>query len=172
MDSDRSWHDHVDPGGNFMVTSKQVAIIGGGPAGLMAAQALSESGHGISVLDAMPSFGRKFLMAGKSGLNITHAEDLDVFLSRYASSHDRLNDLVSVFGPRQITDWMQELGIDWFTGSTGRIFPVGMKASPLLRSWLIRLQDAGVQLSIENTGGKVGILMVLYRLKRSMERFQ
>ena len=111
----------------------------------MAAEALLARGVGVDIYDAMPSFGRKFLMAGKSGLNISHAEDIDVFLSRYRSDA-RLQDRVRAFGPAEVVAWMGALGIAAHTGPTGRVFPEMMKASPLLRAWLVRLQDAGAVL--------------------------
>tara|TARA_R110002033_G_scaffold11981_7_gene36901 strand:+ start:1711 stop:2922 length:1212 start_codon:yes stop_codon:yes gene_type:complete len=123
----------------------RTAIIGAGPAGLMAAEALLARGVGVDIYDAMPSFGRKFLMAGKSGLNISHAEDFDVFLSRYHGD-TRLQGMVRAFGPAEIVTWMEGLGIAAHTGPTGRVFPEMMKASPLLRAWLVRLQDAGAVL--------------------------
>jgi uncharacterized flavoprotein (TIGR03862 family) len=122
-----------------------IAVIGAGPAGLMAAEALVARGVGVDVYDAMPRFGRKFLMAGKSGLNISHAEELDVFLSRYHGD-DRLLDMVRAFGPGEIAGWMAGLGIAAHTGPTGRVFPEMMKASPLLRAWLVRLQEQGAVL--------------------------
>jgi uncharacterized flavoprotein (TIGR03862 family) len=120
----------------------RAAVIGAGPAGLMAAEALTARGVGVDIYDAMPSFGRKFLMAGKSGLNISHTEDRAVFLSRYRGDA-RLQDMVRAFGPGEITDWMAALGIAAHIGPTGRVFPETMKASPLLRAWLVRLQEAG-----------------------------
>ena len=111
----------------------------------MAAEALLARGVGVDIYDAMPSFGRKFLMAGKSGLNISHAEDFDVFLSRYHGD-TRLQGMVRAFGPAEIVTWMEGLGIAAHTGPTGRVFPEMMKASPLLRAWLVRLQDAGAVL--------------------------
>lgn len=108
----------------------------------MAAEALVAKGVSVDIYDAMPSFGRKFLMAGKSGLNISHAEDEAVFLSRYRGDA-RLQDRVRAFGQTAIVDWMAGLGIAAHTGPTGRVFPQMMKASPLLRAWLLRLQDAG-----------------------------
>ncbi|MFC7291619.1 TIGR03862 family flavoprotein [Hirschia litorea] len=125
--------------------SQRVAIIGAGPAGLMAAQVLTQNGVGVDIFDAMPSMGRKFLMAGKSGLNITHAEDTQDFLSRYGEN-TRLQDMVANFGAQDIIAWMQELGIEPHTGPTGRVFPSMMKSSPLLRAWLVRLQEKGAQL--------------------------
>ncbi len=129
-----------------MSVLRRAAIIGGGPAGLMAAEALATRGYGVDIYDAMPSFGRKFLMAGKSGLNITHAEDKTRFKSRYHAPDQRLAGMIDAFGPEQVVHWMQGLGIATRTGSTGRVFPQMMKASPLLRAWLTRLQGAGVVL--------------------------
>lgn len=125
---------------------KRVAIIGAGPAGLMAAQAALEHGAHVDVFDAMPSPARKFLMAGKSGLNITHSEDPARFVSRYEDGRDRLAPMVGAFDARAITAWMDGLGVASFTGSSGRVFPVGMKASPLLRSWLADLRARGMVL--------------------------
>lgn len=122
-----------------------IAIIGAGPAGLMAAEMISAAGYSVDIYDAMPSPARKFLMAGKSGLNITHAEDEEIFRSRYKSD-DWLPELVSAFGPQDVINWMKGLGIDPHTGPTGRVFPTMMKASPLLRAWLGRLTQRGVQL--------------------------
>jgi hypothetical protein len=111
----------------------------------MASEALAARGITVDIYDAMPSVGRKFLMAGKSGLNISHAEDRDVFLSRYRGNA-RLAEMVKAFGPSEIMEWMQGLGIPAHTGPTGRMFPEMMKASPLLRAWLVRLQELGTVL--------------------------
>lgn len=111
----------------------------------MAAETLTAHGVGVDIYDAMPSFGRKFLMAGKSGLNISHAENVDTFLLRYRGDA-RLLDMVRSFGPGDIVHWMNDLGIAAHTGPTGRVFPEMMKASPLLRAWLVRLQEQGVRL--------------------------
>lgn len=124
----------------------RVAIIGAGPAGLMAAEVLAERGIGVDIYDAMPSAARKFLMAGKSGLNITHSEPLARFLSRYRCADPRLVDQVRTFGPDAIRAWMAGLGIKAVSGPSGRVFPEMMKASPLLRAWLKRISDAGAQL--------------------------
>lgn len=121
-------------------------IIGGGPAGLMAAQVLSGAGHSVIVADAMPTVGRKFLMAGKSGLNLTKAEAQDAFGAAYADAHGTLSPMLAAFGPDAVQVWARDLGQDVFTGSTGRVFPTDMKASPLLRAWLARLSDQGVQI--------------------------
>ena len=127
---------------------QSVAIIGGGPAGLMAAEAVV---HGtapgtikVDAYDAMPSMGRKFLLAGKGGLNLTHSESLELFLSRYGTRRERLTPLLESFGPDALRAWAKELGIETHVGSSGRVFPAGMKAAPLLRAWLHRLRAAGV----------------------------
>ncbi|MEX1252377.1 MAG: TIGR03862 family flavoprotein, partial [Hyphomonas sp.] len=125
---------------------KQVAIIGAGPAGLMAAEAALAGGARVDIYDAMPSAGRKFLMAGKSGLNITHSEDEALFRTRYDAPDKRLAAMVEAFGPGEIVKWMAGLGIEAHIGSSGRVFPGGRKASPLLRRWLARLGDAGAEL--------------------------
>ncbi|MGE6698099.1 TIGR03862 family flavoprotein [Hyphomonas sp. NPDC076900] len=125
---------------------KSVVIIGAGPAGLMAAEAALERGARVAIYDAMPSPARKFLMAGKSGLNITHSEDEGVFRSRYTAPDGRLAAMVEAFGPEEIAVWMKGLGVETYVGSSGRVFPVGMKASPLLRAWLARLGHGGATL--------------------------
>jgi hypothetical protein len=127
-----------------MANTKTVAIIGGGPAGLMAAEVLIKSSIKVDVYDAMPSVGRKFLMAGKGGMNISNAEPFDRFLTRYGASRRHLEAMLSDFGPDELVAWLKELGINTFTGSSGRIFPTDMKAAPLLRAWLHRLRAAGV----------------------------
>jgi uncharacterized flavoprotein (TIGR03862 family) len=123
----------------------RAAVIGAGPAGLMAAEVLSQAGHEVHVFDAMPSAGRKFLLAGKGGLNLTHSEPLDKFLTRYGSRRAQIEPWLLEFGPQAARDWAQGLGIETFIGSSGRIFPTNMQAAPLLRSWLHRLRAAGVQ---------------------------
>ncbi len=125
---------------------KRVAIIGAGPAGLMAAEAALTRGARVAIYDAMPSPARKFLMAGKSGLNITHSENEAIFRSRYTAPDGRLAAMVEAFGPSEIVHWMEGLGIASYIGSSGRVFPVGMKASPLLRAWLARLAEGGATL--------------------------
>ncbi|WP_425040432.1 TIGR03862 family flavoprotein [Primorskyibacter sp. S187A] len=117
-------------------------VIGAGPAGLMAADVLSAAGQSVLLVDQKPSFGRKFLMAGKSGLNVTKAEDLKVFLSRYDGHW--LTPMIKAFGPEEVQAWVRDLGQVVFTGTTGRVFPKAMKASPLLRAWLARLAAQGV----------------------------
>jgi len=119
-------------------------IIGGGPAGLMAAEALTQAGHPVEVFDAMPSVGRKFLLAGKGGLNLTHSEALEPFLARYGSQAGRVQGWLQALSPTALRQWAQDLGIDTFVGSSGRVFPKEMKAAPLLRAWLRRLRSQGV----------------------------
>jgi uncharacterized flavoprotein (TIGR03862 family) len=123
---------------------KRVAIIGGGPAGLMAAEVISARGVKVDVFDSMPSLGRKFLMAGKSGLNITHSEPFEKFVVRYGKGRAQIEPMLKRFGPAELRQWVHGLEIDTFVGTSGRVFPVGMKASPLLRAWLRRLTDTGV----------------------------
>ncbi len=125
---------------------KRIAIVGAGPAGLMAAEAALAAGAQVTVYEAMPSPARKLLMAGKSGLNITHSGQTGVFVSRYHCPDRRLDGIVGAFDPRDVTAWMAGLGIASFMGSSGRVFPVSMKASPLLRSWLVRLRRDGLVL--------------------------
>jgi len=124
---------------------RSVAVIGGGPAGLMAAEVLSQDGVQVELFDAMPSVGRKFLLAGKGGMNITHAEPLEAFLSRYGARRPQIEPLLAAFGPQVLRDWIHALGIDTFVGTSGRVFPTDMKAAPLLRAWLHRLRAAGVR---------------------------
>jgi len=127
-------------------SSFRVAIIGGGPAGLMAAEVLGQAGVNVDLYDAMPSVGRKFLLAGVGGMNITHAEDYAAFVSRYAERAGDLRPLLDAFTPDALREWIHGLGIDTFVGSSGRVFPSDMKAAPLLRAWLKRLRERGVQL--------------------------
>jgi flavoprotein, HI0933 family/uncharacterized flavoprotein, PP_4765 family len=124
--------------------NRSVAIIGGGPAGLMAAEVISVQGVKVDVYDSMPSLGRKFLLAGKGGLNITHSEPFERFVSRYGDRRANIEPLLNVFGPEELRQWVHGFGIETFVGTSGRVFPVGMKASPLLRAWLKRLNDSGV----------------------------
>ncbi|ABE32513.1 flavo, family protein [Paraburkholderia xenovorans LB400] len=125
--------------------SARVAVIGGGPAGLMAAEALASQGVQVDVYDAMPSVGRKFLMAGKGGMNITHSESLEPFLGRYGARRAQLAPLVKAFDPEALRAWLHGLGVETFVGSSGRVFPTDMKAAPMLRAWLHRLREAGVR---------------------------
>ncbi len=123
---------------------KSIAIIGGGPAGLMAAEVLSQSGAKVDLYDAMPSLGRKFLMAGKSGLNLTHSESYQTFITRYGNKQQEIAAYLRHFKPDDLLAWVKELKIETFVGTSGRVFPKEMKASPLLRAWLQRLQTSGV----------------------------
>lgn len=120
-----------------------VAVIGGGPAGLMAAEVLSRAGLAVHLFDAMPSVGRKFLLAGKGGLNLTHAEPLDTFVTRFGAAQDRVQALLQHWGPQAVRDWAAGLGIETFVGTSNRVFPTDMKAAPLLRAWLHRLRHPG-----------------------------
>ena len=126
--------------------NNSVAIVGGGPAGLMAAEVISTRGVSVGVYDSMPSLGRKFLMAGKSGLNLTHSEPFEQFVSRYGKRRAQIEPMLKAFGPDELRGWAHGLGIETFVGTSGRVFPagMGMKASPLLRAWLRRLNDLGV----------------------------
>ncbi|ACP23760.1 putative dehydrogenase protein (plasmid) [Sinorhizobium fredii NGR234] len=124
----------------------EIAVIGGGPAGLMAAEILSEAGHKVTIFEAMPTAARKFLLAGKSGLNITHAEDYRNFATRFGGASDRLRQALDGFTPDKVRAWAAGLGTETFVGTSGRVFPKAMKASPLLRAWLRRLEAQGVTL--------------------------
>lgn len=130
--------------------NKSVAIIGGGPAGLMAAEVISARGVKVDVYDSMPSVGRKLLMAGKSGLNITHSDPFDVFVERYGKRRAQIEPLLKAFGADELRAWVHGFGIETFIGTSGRVFPVGMKASPLLRAWLKRLNASGVTLHLRH----------------------
>ncbi|MBR9842495.1 MAG: FAD-binding protein, partial [Rhodobacteraceae bacterium] len=121
-------------------------VIGGGPAGLMAADALSSAGLSVVIAEAKPSVARKFLMAGKSGLNLTKDEPFQTFMKAYHEAEPRLLPMLEAFGPSEIVAWAEGLGQEMFTGSSGRVFPRAMKASPLLRAWLGRLAAQGVEL--------------------------
>ncbi len=124
-----------------------VLVVGGGPAGLMATERLAAAGHTVTIYDAMPSPARKFLLAGRGGLNLTHSEPLDRFASRYREAMPRLRPLIERFPPEALRTWCAELGEETFVGSSGRVFPKSFKASPLLRAWLRRLDLAGVRLA-------------------------
>lgn len=124
--------------------SSLVAIIGGGPAGLMAAEVLANAGMRVELFDAMPSVGRKFLLAGVGGMNITHSEAKAPFLSRYRERENEIAALLADFDAEALRAWIHDLGIDTFVGTSGRVFPTDMKAAPLLRAWLKRLREAGV----------------------------
>ncbi len=123
----------------------RVAVIGGGPAGLMAAEVLSQGGVQVDLYDAMPSVGRKFLLAGKGGMNITHSEPYPDFLGRYRNRQDAVAPWLAQFDGPAVRDWIHGLGVATFVGTSGRVFPTDMKAAPLLRAWLHRLREGGVQ---------------------------
>lgn len=127
-----------------------VAVIGGGPAGLMAAERLGRVGIAVTVYDRMPSLGRKLLMAGRGGLNLTHSEPLDAFLLRYSGARPRLEPVIQAFPPAALREWCENLGQETFVGSSGRVFPKAFKASPLLRAWLARLRELGVQFALRH----------------------
>src|SRR3954465_4002203 len=124
--------------------SKNVAVIGAGPAGLMAAEGLAQRDAHVTIYDVMPSAGRKLLMAGRGGLNLTHSEPLPAFLARYREAMPHLAAAIEAFPPQALRDWSAALGQETFVGSSGRVFPKAFKASPLLRAWLRRLDAAGV----------------------------
>jgi len=128
-----------------MTLTNRVAIIGGGPAGLMAAQTLAQAGIAVDLYDAMPSVGRKFLLAGKGGLNLTHSEPFATFVQRYGNRQPQISPLLAQCTPQMLRDWAAELGFATFVGSSGRVFPVDMKAAPLLRAWLRQLRQLGVR---------------------------
>ena len=127
-----------------------VAVIGGGPAGLMAAEVLGAGGARVELFDAMPSVGRKFLLAGKGGLNLSHAEERGVFLSRYGARRTQIEPLLDAFGPEALRAWAHGLGIETFVGSSGRVFPARMKAAPLLRAWLHCVRGAGTRIHVRH----------------------
>ena len=124
----------------------RIAVIGAGPAGLIAAETLAGAGCAVTVFDRMPSPARKFLMAGRGGLNLTHSEALDLFLTRYRPQEPRLLDAIRAFPSAALVSWCEGLGVETFIGSSGRVFPKALKASPLLRAWLARLASLGVEL--------------------------
>ena len=130
---------------------KSIAIIGAGPAGLMAAEVAASAGHAVTVYERMPSPARKFLMAGRGGLNLTHSEPLELFLTRYGNDAKRVRDAVKAFPPDRVIAWAHDLGQETFLGSSGRIFPQAMKASPLLRAWLKRLDALRVDIKTQCT---------------------
>jgi uncharacterized flavoprotein (TIGR03862 family) len=132
------------------VPNTPIAVIGAGPAGLMAAEVLSDGGAAVTVYDAMASAGRKFLMAGRGGLNLTHSEALPAFLTRYGKAAPQLTAAIEAFPPDRLREWSEALGQPTFVGSSGRVFPQAMKASPLLRAWLRRLDAAGVQMKLRH----------------------
>ncbi len=125
--------------------SKNIAIIGGGPSGLMAAEIIAGAGHQVTIYDAMPTMGRKFLLAGRGGLNLTHSEPLEKFVTRYFEASNWLAPIIKDYDPQKLRKWCEELGEETFIGTSGRVFPRSMKASPLLRAWLKKLENLGVK---------------------------
>ncbi len=130
--------------------TQRAAVIGGGPAGLMAAEVLAEGGVAVDLYDRMPSVGRKFLLAGKGGLNLTHAEGEEAFVARYAERQGEMQALLAPFTPTMLRAWADALGVQTFVGSSERVFPRDMKAAPLLRAWLHRLRKHGVRLHMRH----------------------
>src|SRR6201995_1186665 len=136
---------------NFMSpVQKHIAVIGAGPAGLMAAEVLAQGGADVTVYDAMPSAGRKLLMAGRGGLNLTHSEPLPTFLARYREAASWLGAAISPLSPAVLREWSEALGQPTFVGSSGRVFPQSFKASPLLRAWLRRLDAQGARFALRH----------------------
>ncbi len=129
---------------------KTVVIIGGGPAGLIAAEVLSQHNVKVDIYDSMSSLGRKFLLAGKSGLNLTHSEPFEQFASRYEKRREQIEPMIKSFGADELREWARGLGVETFVGTSGRVFPKEMKASPLLRAWLKRLDKAGVDFHLRH----------------------
>ena len=124
---------------------KKVIIVGGGPAGLMSAQIIASAGHQVKIYDAMPNFGRKFLLAGRGGLNLTHSQSFEKFVKNYFENQDWLEPCIKEFDANDLQKWCHELGQETFIGSSGRVFPKSMKTSPLLRNWLRKLDNLGVK---------------------------
>jgi uncharacterized flavoprotein (TIGR03862 family) len=133
-----------------MMQTSSIAVVGGGPAGLMAAERLTRAGHQVDLYDAMPSVGRKFLLAGKGGLNLTHSEDAVRFVSRYGPQQATVATWLARLDGPGVRGWAEGLGVATFVGSSGRVFPADMKAAPLLRAWLHRLREAGVRLHMRH----------------------
>lgn len=128
----------------------RVLVVGAGPAGLMAAETVASAGYNVTIIEQMPSAGRKLLMAGRGGLNLTHSEPLETFLGRYGTAREVLEPAIRAFPPEALVAWAEALGQETFVGTSGRIFPRAMKASPLLRAWLGRLSDLGVELRLRH----------------------
>ena len=132
------------------MSGQDIAIVGAGPAGLMAAEVLADHGARVTVYDGRPSVGRKFLLAGRGGLNLTHSEDMERFLARYGDAAPRLRAAIEAFPPSAVRAWCEGLGQETFVGSSGRVFPKSFKTSPLLRAWLRRLDAAGVRFALRH----------------------
>jgi uncharacterized flavoprotein (TIGR03862 family) len=154
------------------VAAFHVAIVGGGPAGLMAAEVLAAAGAQVELYDAMPSVGRKFLLAGKGGLNLTHSEALPEFIGRYGERAQAIDRWLQAFGPQDLRAWAAGLGIETFVGSSGRVFPAEMKAAPLLRAWLHRLRTAGVRFHMRHRWQPGGLAAEQGRLALDFENPQ
>src|SRR6202165_2143721 len=131
-------------------TQTHIAVIGAGPAGLIAGEVLAQGAAGVTVYDAMPSAGRKFLMAGRGGLNLTHSEAQPEFLKRYGAASPLLMSAIDAFPSDRLRGWSEALGEPTFVGSSGRVFPQAFKASPLLRAWLRRLDSIGVRFALRH----------------------
>lgn len=131
----------------------KIAVIGGGPAGLMAAESAIAGGARVDLYDAMPSVGRKFLLAGKGGLNLTHSESLERFLARYGARQEQFQSLLAGFSPDALREWARELGVKTFVGTSGRVFPTDLKSAPLLRAWLHRLRQQGLAIHVRHRWG-------------------
>src|SRR5271166_4736855 len=129
---------------------KTAIVIGAGPAGLMAAEVLAGAGLNVTIYERMASPARKLLMAGRGGLNLTHAENFEAFCRRYGAAQTRLRPMLEAFGPEQLRQWCAALGQEVFVGTSNRVFPRAMKASPLLRAWLRRLGQRGVQIRLRH----------------------
>src|SRR3954467_3483942 len=125
--------------------SRSVLVVGGGPAGLRAAEVALAAGARVTICDAHPSVGRKFLIAGRGGLNLTHGEPVENFPARYGDQPERWRDLLREFGPNDLRAWADELGVETYVGTSGRVFPRGQKAAGLLRAWIRRLRSGGVR---------------------------
>ncbi|MCZ2720082.1 TIGR03862 family flavoprotein [Marinomonas sp. 15G1-11] len=132
------------------VTSHKVVVIGAGPAGLMAAERIASAGYQVDIYDAMPSVARKFLLAGKGGMNITHSEADRLFRQRFYEANDWVSEWLNVFNATDLRDWLDLLGVETFIGTSGRVFPIEMKAAPLLRKWVHRLKQQGVEFHVRH----------------------
>lgn len=130
--------------------TKKIAIIGAGPAGLMASEIISAKGYDVEIYEKKASVGRKFLMAGRGGLNLTHSEDFDAFIKRYGNKSDILEPIIRSFTPKDLREWCEKLGENTFVGSSGRVFPESFKASPLLRKWIRKIEKQGVKIILNH----------------------
>jgi uncharacterized flavoprotein (TIGR03862 family) len=133
-----------------LTATLRIAVVGAGPAGLMAAEIIANTGADVTVYEGMPSVGRKFLLAGRGGLNLTHSEEIEQFLTRYGAAAPRLRPAIEAFSPAALRGWSGKLGQETFVGSSGRVFPKSLKTSPLLRAWLQRLDGLGVRFALRH----------------------